>query len=52
MFTIFWLIQSNQGTLDKDDTTIWQDDWFMATMLTVLCIGIDFLLGVLLAQYI
>ena len=41
MFTILWLIRSNQGVLDKDGETMWQFDWFIATLLTVLITSTD-----------
>jgi hypothetical protein len=44
MFTILWLIRSRQGMLSRNDETYWQNDWWLATMITMMFIGIDLIL--------
>ena len=41
MLTIAWLIRSNQGIMNKGDITPWQDDWFVAFLVTVVTFMID-----------
>ena len=43
MITILWLIRSNQGVLEKGGETFWQDDWFLALLVTFLSLVGDFL---------
>lgn len=56
MITLLWLIRSTQGILHKHDSTIWDDDWFLGIIFTILCVLFDlalvefavFVVGVLL----
>ena len=51
MITLIWLIRSVQGTLDKEDQNVWQQDWFIGFLVTILCFMLDYILvtfGVLL----
>jgi hypothetical protein len=44
MFTILWLIRSFQGVDGKGGENFWQFEWFLASIVTVMVIMLDFML--------
>lgn len=52
MFTILFLIRSFQGVADGSDINLWQDDWFLSTIITILMVVVDLFIITVIYNFI
>lgn len=41
MFTIIWLVRSFQGITKNGDENCWEDNWFLASLVTFMVVSLD-----------
>ena len=52
MFTILWLVRSFQGITKKGDENCWENDWFLASLVTFMVVSLDMFMILFLVSLI